>query len=113
MILHQAQSKLTAAEAHKLIKNSIRFNLPEFQTGDFAEIETRPWILLLNPDAPQGVIQVNSTGVNIGIDKHNFLLKWYQAAWNKVKEQAEEQQKRREQLSRAMRSAGVSTAKDI
>ncbi|MGC2696757.1 MAG: hypothetical protein WA738_13310 [Candidatus Angelobacter sp.] len=112
-IIKHGQPKLTDAAARKLIKDSVRFELSEFQTGDFAEIETRPWTLLLNPDALQGVIQVSSASANIGIDKQSFLLTWYQTTWNKVQQQPEQQQERREQLSSGIRFAGVSTVKDV
>ena len=61
VIMHSSP-KLTEAAARDLMKDQIHVDLSEFQTGDFAEIETRPWTLLLNPDAPQGVIDVNSVG---------------------------------------------------
>jgi hypothetical protein len=112
-IIMRAPPKLTAAGARKLMEDSVRFELSEFQTGDFAEIETRPWTLLLNPDAPQNVIQVNSTGGNIGIDKQSFLLTSYQAVWSKAQLQPEEQQNRRDQLSRGMRFAEIATVKDV
>src|SRR5581483_11320004 len=112
-IFIERPSKLTDAGTRKLLKDGIRFDLSEFQTGDFAEIETQPWTLLLNPDAPQGVVLVNSGNTNIGFSKQqSFLLKWYQAAWSKEQQQPEEQQGRRDQLSRDARFAGITTVKD-
>lgn len=112
VIMH-GPSKLTEAAARDLMKDQIHVELSEFQTGDFAEIETQPWTLLINPDAPQGVIDVNSTGANIGVNQHKFSVTSYQAAWNKQQLQPEQQQGRRDQIAREARSAGASTVKDV
>ena len=105
--------QLTEAAVREQLKNQVRFHLSEFQTGDFAEIETRPWTLLLNPDAPQGVIDFNPASANIGVNHHDFSITWYQAAWSKQQMQPEQQQERRERMASGMRSAGVSTVKDV
>ena len=111
-IIMQAPTKLTDTGARKLLKDGIRFDLSEFQTGDFAEIEDQPWTLLLNPDAPQGVIRAIPTGDNIGIDKQTFFLNWYQAAWDKAELQPEKQQEQRDQISKGARFTGINTVKD-
>lgn len=104
---------LTETEVRRMLKDQIRFDLSEFQTGDFAEIETRPWALLLNPDAPQDVIDVNRASANIGVNHHDFSITWYQVAWRKPQIEPEQQQERRDQMAKAMLSAGVSTVKDV
>jgi sRNA-binding protein len=101
----------TEATVRQIIKDGARFDLSEFQTGDFAEIETLPWTLLLNPDAPQGIIEVNRVSANIGVNHHDFSITWYQV-WRNAQIQPEQEQERREQMARAMGSAGVSTVKD-
>jgi hypothetical protein len=111
VIMHSSP-KLTEAAVRDLIKDQIHFDLSEFQTGDFAEIEAHPWTLLLNPDAPQSVIDVNSSGANIGVNQHNFSVNTYQVAWNKPQSEPEQQQVRREQIASGMRSTGASTVKD-
>ncbi|MCU1255096.1 MAG: hypothetical protein JWM83_1395 [Candidatus Angelobacter sp.] len=111
VIMH-GSPKLTEAAVRDLMKDQIHFDLNEFQTGDFAEIETHPWTLLLNPDAPQSVIDVNSSGANIGVNQHNFSIASYQVAWNKPQSEPERQQARREQIASGMRSTGASTVKD-
>lgn len=112
VIMHSSP-KLTEAAVHDLMRDQIHLDLSEFQTGDFAQIETRPWTLLLNPDAPQGVIDVNSVGSNIGVNHHNFELTSYQAAWSKSQLQPERQQEQREQIARSMRATNASTVKDV
>jgi len=112
VIMH-GPTKLTEEAARDLMKDQIHVNLSEFQTGDFAEIEARPWTLLLNPNAPQGVIDVNSLGAGIGVNQHKFQLDSYQAAWNKSQLQPEQQQERRDQIAREMRANSASTVKDI
>jgi len=112
VIMH-SPSRLTEAAARDLMKDQIHVDLSEFQTGDFAEIETRPWTLLLNPDAPQDVINVNSMDAGIGINQHKFLIPSYQVAWNKSQLLPEQQQGRREQIARDARSASASTVKDV
>ena len=112
VIMHRS-SRLTEAAARDLMKDQIHVDLSEFQTGDFAEIETRPWTLLLNPDAPQDVINVNSMDAGIGINQHKFLIPSYQVAWNKSQLLPEQQQGRREQIARDARSASASTVKDV
>jgi hypothetical protein len=103
---------LTETEVRRMLKDQIRFDLSEFQIGDFAEIETRPWPLLLNPDAPQSVIDVNRAGANIGVNHHDFSINWYQVAWSKPQIEPEQQQEQRDQMAKAMLSAGVSAVKD-
>jgi hypothetical protein len=112
VIMH-GSPKLTEAAVRDLIKDQIHVDLSEFQTGDFAEIETKPWTLLLNPDAPQDVIGVSSSGANIGVNQHNFSVNTYQVAWNKPQSEPERQQARREQIASGMRATGVSTVKDV
>ncbi|HZE82381.1 MAG TPA: hypothetical protein VE604_15885 [Candidatus Polarisedimenticolia bacterium] len=111
VIMH-GSPKLTEAAVRDLIKDQIHFDLSEFQTGDFAEIETHPWTLLLNPDAPQSVIDVNPSGANIGVNQHNFSVNTYQIAWNKPQSEPERQQERRDLIARGVRSTGASTVKD-
>jgi hypothetical protein len=106
-------SRLTEAAIRELMKDQIHVDLSEFQTGDFAEIETHPWTLLLNPDAPQDVIGVTSSGASIGVNQHNFFIASYQVAWNKPQMQPERQQERREHLASGMRATGASTVKDV
>jgi hypothetical protein len=112
VIMHSSP-KLTEAAVRDLIKDQIHVDLSEFQTGDFAEIETRPWTLLLNPDAPQGVIDVNPAGADIGVNQHKFSISSYYAAWSKLQLQPEQQEERREQIARSMRATGASTVKDV
>jgi hypothetical protein len=112
VIMH-GSPKLTEAAVRDLMKDQIHVDLSEFQTGDFSEIETRPWTLLLNPDAPQGVIEVNSSGANIGVNEHKFILTWYHAAWNKQQMQSEQQQEQREKIARSMRATNASAVKDV
>lgn len=111
-IIMHAPTKLTDAGARKLLKDGIRFDLSEFQTGDFAEIEDQPWTLLVNPNAPQGVIQAGSVSASFNIDKQSFSLKYYQATWSQAQLQPEEQQESRDQTSRYVRLAGLTTVKD-
>jgi hypothetical protein len=103
----------TDAKSRKLLGELAHFDLSEFHSGDYAEIESLPWTLLLNPDAPQGIIEVNGQGANIGINRHNFSDNWYVAAWSKSQMQPARQQQIREQIARAMRIAGASTVKDV
>jgi hypothetical protein len=109
----RGSSKLTEAAVRELMKVQIHVDLSEFQTGDFAEIETHPWTLLLNPDAPQSVIGVSSSVANIGVNQHNFSMASYQVAWNKPQSEPERQQERREQIARDLRTTGASTVKDV
>jgi hypothetical protein len=103
----------TTATVNDAMKNDAHFDLSEFQTGDFAEIEASPWTLLLNPDAPQGVIDVNSASANIGVNHHNFSITWYQVAWSQSYTEPQRQQVRREQIARDLRTTGASTVKDV
>ncbi|MCU1255107.1 MAG: hypothetical protein JWM83_1406 [Candidatus Angelobacter sp.] len=103
----------TEAMVNDLMKNQAHFDLSEFQTGDFTEIETSPWTLLLNPDAPQGVIDANSASANIGVNHQSFSITWYQVAWSQSHTEPEKQQERREQTARDVRSTGASTVKDV
>ena len=103
----------TEAAMRELIKNQAHFDLSESQTGNFAEIETKPWTLLLNPDAPQNVIAVSSSNSNIGVNHHSFSIMSYQVAWNKQQMQPEQQEERREQIASGMRATGASTVKDV
>jgi hypothetical protein len=112
VIMHSSP-KLTEAAVRDLIKDQIHVDLSEFQTGDFAEIETRPWTLLLNPDAPQGVIDVNPAGADIGVNQHKFSISSYYAAWSKLQLQPEQQEERREQIARSMRATNASAVKDV
>ena len=112
VIIH-GSSRLTEVAVRELMKNQIQVDLSEFETGDFAEIEARPWTLLLNPDAPQDVIDVNSVGANIGVNHHKFSLNLYQAAWNNSQLPPEQQQERRDQIAREVGSASASTVKDV
>jgi hypothetical protein len=105
--------KLTEAAAGDLIKDEIHVDLGEFQTGDFAEIETLPWTLVVNPDAPQALIDVTPADANIGVNQHTFSISWFQAAWSKSQLQPEQQQERRDQIARGVRSTGASTVKDV
>ena len=109
----RGSSKLTEAALRDLMKEQIHVDLSEFQTGDFAEIETHPWTLLLNPDAPQSVIGVSSSSASIGVNHHNFSIASYQVAWNKPQMQPERQQERREQIARDVRFTAASTVKDV
>ena len=112
VIMHRSQ-ELTEAAVRDLIKDEIHVDLSEFQTGDFAGIETQPWTLLLNPDAPHDVIDVNSTGANIDVNQHKFSITSYQAAWNKQQLQHERQQERKEQIANGMRATNAATVKDV
>jgi hypothetical protein len=112
VIMHGAAG-LTEAAVRDQLKDEIHVDLAEFQTGDFADIETLPWSLLLNPDAPQGVIDVTSRGANIDVNQHSFSIACYQTVWNKSQLQPERQQERRDQIARDVRVAGISTVKDL
>ena len=112
-VITRGSPSWTEAMVNELMKNQVHFDLSEFQTGDFAEIEGSPWPLLLNPDAPQGVIDANSASENIGVNAHSFSITWYQVAWSQLHTEPERQQKRREQIARDMGSAGASTVKDV
>lgn len=103
----------TEAAVCQLIKDQLHVDLSEFQTGDFAEIETRPWTLLVNPDPPQDVIGVSSSNANIGLNHRNFAIRSYQVAWNKPQMQPDKQQERRQQIARDARFSGASTVKDV
>jgi hypothetical protein len=105
--------RLTEAAVRDLMKDQIQVDLSEFQTGDFAEIATHPWTLLVNLDAPQDVIGVSSSSNNIGVNHHNFSTISYQVAWNKQQMQPERQQERKQQMARDARSSGASTVKDV
>jgi hypothetical protein len=112
LIMH-GSPKLTEAAVRDLIKDQIHVNLSEFQTGDFAEIATQPWTLLLTPDAPQGVIDVNSMGGDIGVNQHKFSISSYQAVWSKSQSQPQRQQERRDQIANEIRAANAATVKDV
>jgi hypothetical protein len=103
----------TGGEANKLLESRIRFVLSEFQVGDFAEIASSPWTLILNLDAPQDVLDIILSGSDIGVNEHKFFLPWYQVNWNKDQAKPEWQGDRREQVSKAMRSHGINTVKDL
>lgn len=103
----------TGGEANKLLESRIRFALSEFQVGDFAEIASSPWPLLLNPDAPQDVFDIILSGSDIGVNEHKYFLPWYQVNWNKAQTKPEWQGDRREQVSTGMRSLGANTVKDV
>ena len=112
-VIMRRPPRLTETAATYLMKDQIHVDLSEFQTGDFAEIESRPWTLLLNPDAPQDVIDVNSTGANIGVNQHKFSFRSYQAVSSKSQLQTERQQEMREQIARGIRATNASTVKDV
>lgn len=112
-VIMQRPSKLTEAAVRDQINDQIHVDLSEFQTGDFAGIETQPWTLLLNPDAPQDVIDVNSADANIGVNQHKFSIPSYQAVWNKSQLQPERQQERKEQIARDVRATNAATVKDV
>ena len=109
----RGSSRLSEAALRDLIKNQAHFDLSEFQTGDFAEIETHPWTLLLDPDAPQSVIGVSSSSASIGVNHHSFSIISYQIAWNQPQMQPERQQERRNQIANDVRFTGASTVKDV
>jgi len=111
-IIMHAPTKLTDAGVRKLLKDGVRFDLSEFQTGDFAEIEDQPWTLLVNPNAPQGVIQASPVDASFNIDKQVLSLKYYQAMLSQAQLHPEEQQESRDQTSRYVRLAGITTVKD-
>src|SRR5579864_794540 len=112
VIMH-GPPKLTEAAARALMKDQIHVNLSEFQTGDFAAIETQPWTLLLNPDAPQDVIGVSSSSAGIGVNQHKFSIASYQVAWNQPQMQPERQQERRDQIAKELRAANATSVKDV
>ncbi|HEY1940269.1 MAG TPA: hypothetical protein VGJ33_20245 [Candidatus Angelobacter sp.] len=105
----QVPPKLTEAEMHELLEDQVHFILSEFQVGDFSKIESSSWALLLNPDAPQGVIEVNSSSAGFGLTRRMDTLISYQAVLTPL----EQQQNRREQIARDVRSTGISTVKDM
>jgi hypothetical protein len=101
----------TGPDAAKLLESRIHFALGGFQVGDLAEMESSPWTFLLNPDAPQNVIDIMSSGSNIGINDRHYFLPWYVVKWKKPAS-PEAQQSRREQLDKLARFFGTSTVKD-
>ena len=103
----------TGAEGSKLLEGRIHFALSEFQVGDFGEIASSPWTLILNPDAPHNVIDVTSSGSNIGIEDRHYFLPWYQVNWNKDQIKPEWQHDRQELITREARSFGTATVKDV
>ena len=109
VIFHLAPA--TGTETTKILEGRIHFALSEFQVGDFAEIASSPWTLILNPDAPHDVIEVVSSGSNIGIQDHHYFLPYYQANWNKDQIKPEWQRDRQGLLTREARSLGASTVK--
>jgi hypothetical protein len=104
-------SRLTDSAARGLLEDHAHFALSEFQIGDLSEIEDSPWMLLLNPDAPQDMIMVNSSSAAFGLNHHMEQLKTYQVALREH-DNREQQDERKNQLAASMRYTGVSTVKD-
>ena len=102
----------TGTETSKILENRIHFALSEFQVGDFAEIASSPWTLIFKPDAPINVIDVVSSGLNLGIENRHYFLPYYQANWSKDQTNPERQHDLQEQLAKEARFFGAATVKD-